>query len=38
MTIAEISAQMGVAPETLVQEVVAQGTARQLCLSCLARL
>ena len=28
MTIAEIAAQMGVAPETLVQEVVAQGTAK----------
>lgn len=28
MTIAEISAQMGVTPETLVQEVVAQGTAK----------
>lgn len=28
MTIAEIAAQMGVTPETLVQEVVAQGTAK----------
>ena len=28
MTIAEIATQMGVAPETLVQEVVAQGTAK----------
>ena len=28
MTIAEIATQMGVAPETLVQEVVAQETAK----------
>lgn len=28
MTIAEIAAQMGVTPETLVQEVIAQGTAK----------
>lgn len=28
MTITEIAAQMGVAPETLVQEVVAQGTVK----------
>ena len=28
MTITEIAAQMGVTPETLVQEVVAQGTAK----------
>lgn len=28
MTIAEIATQMGVTPETLVQEVVAQGTAK----------
>ena len=28
MTIAEIAAQMGVTPETLVQEVVAQGTTK----------
>lgn len=28
MTIAEISAQIGVAPETLVQEVIAQGTTK----------
>ena len=28
ITIAEIAAQMGVTPETLVQEVVAQGTAK----------
>ena len=28
MTISEIAAQMGVTPETLVQEVVAQGTAK----------
>ena len=28
MTVAEIAAQMGVTPETLVQEVVAQGTAK----------
>lgn len=28
MTIAEIAAQMGVTPETLVQEVVARGTAK----------
>lgn len=28
MTIAKIAAQMGVTPETLVQEVVAQGTAK----------
>lgn len=28
MTIAEIAAQMGVAPETLVHEVVAQGTTK----------
>ena len=30
MTIAEIAAQMGVTPETLVQEVVAQGTAKAM--------
>ena len=28
MTIAEIATQMGITPETLVQEVVAQGTAK----------
>lgn len=28
MTISEIAAQMGVTPETLVQEVIAQGTAK----------
>ena len=28
MTIAEISAQMGVTPETLVQETISQGTAK----------
>lgn len=28
MTVSEIAAQMGVTPETLVQEVVAQGTAK----------
>lgn len=28
MTIAEIAARMGVTPETLVQEVIAQGTAK----------
>lgn len=28
MTIAEIATQMGVTPETLVQEVVAQGTTK----------
>ena len=28
MTIAEIATQMGVTPETLVQEVIAQGTAK----------
>lgn len=28
MTITEIAAQMGVAPETLMQEVIAQGTAK----------
>ena len=28
MTIAEIAAQMGVTPETLVQEVIVQGTAK----------
>lgn len=28
MTISEIAAQMGVTPETLVQEVVAQGTTK----------
>lgn len=28
MTVAEIAAQMGVTPETLVQEAVAQGTAK----------
>lgn len=28
MTIAEIAAQMGVTPETLVQEAIAQGTAK----------
>ena len=28
MTVAEIATQVGVAPETLVQEVIAQGTAK----------
>ena len=38
MTIAEIAAQMGVTPETLVQEVVAQGTANATALVVLGAL
>lgn len=38
MTIAEIAAQMGVTPETLVQEVVAQGTTKATALVILGAL
>lgn len=38
MTIAEIAAQMGVTPETLVQEVVAQGTTKTTALVILGAL
>lgn len=38
MTISEIAAQMGVTPETLVQEVIAQGTAKTTALVILGAL
>lgn len=38
MTIAEIAAQMGVTPETLVREVVSQGTAKATALVVLGVL
>lgn len=38
MTISEIAAQMGVTPETLVQEVVAQGTAKATAFVALGAL
>ena len=38
MTIAEIAAQMGVTPETLVQEVITQGTAKTTALVVLGVL
>ncbi len=38
MTIAEIAAQMGVTPETLVQEVITQGTAKATALVVLGAL
>ena len=38
MTISEIAAQMGVTPETLVQEVVAQGTTKETAFVVLGAL
>lgn len=38
MTISEIAAQMGVAPETLAQEVVTQGTTKETALVALGAL